>query len=108
MDPDAPVSKTFCFMVSCYHSPDPLRSPYLWRCARARRRWVLIWWVLTSSNVPFTVSGIAGAVAVAAGNQFSFAVLGDGTARCWGFNADGQLGDGTTTNGNVPVHPIGL
>jgi alpha-tubulin suppressor-like RCC1 family protein len=36
-------------------------------------------------------------VQVAAGATFACAVLGDGTAHCWGRNHDGQLGDGTFT-----------
>jgi hypothetical protein len=31
------------------------------------------------------------------------AVLGDGTAWCWGRGQFGQLGDGTTTDSNVPI-----
>ena len=31
------------------------------------------------------------------------AALMDGSAVCWGYNHDGQLGDGTTTDRNVPV-----
>ena len=30
------------------------------------------------------------------------AILDDDTAKCWGWNDDGQLGDGTTTNRNDP------
>ena len=29
-------------------------------------------------------------------------VIADGTVRCWGWNRDGQLGDGTTTDRSTP------
>jgi len=35
-------------------------------------------------------------------------VLVDGTAKCWGYNSSGQLGDGTTTNSNVPLTVSGI
>jgi len=28
--------------------------------------------------------------------------------QCWGFNGDGQLGIGSTTNSNVPVRVTGF
>ena len=43
---------------------------------------------------PVAVVGITAAVAVSAGIDFSCAVLGDGTARCWGNDDQGQLGNG--------------
>jgi alpha-tubulin suppressor-like RCC1 family protein len=64
----------------------------------------------TSSGVPTSVSGLTGVVAVTAnsGVGHSCAVLDNGTAHCWGLNNFGQLGDGTTTNSNVPVAVEGL
>jgi alpha-tubulin suppressor-like RCC1 family protein len=41
--------------------------------------------------------------AIAAGQLFSLALKADRTAWAWGYNANGQLGDGTTTNRNTPV-----
>lgn len=44
------------------------------------------------------VSGVAEATSVSAGDDFSCAVIRDGSVRCWGFNLSGQIGDGTTLN----------
>ena len=57
------------------------------------------------SDVPVAVTGISDAKAVASdayGNGFC-AVLSAGGVKCWGSNNEGQLGDGTTTNSDVPV-----
>ncbi len=66
----------------------------------------------TGSSVPVTVSGIGGnatpAIAITAGAYHTCAILSDGTARCWGGNARGALGDGTTTNRSAPVTVTGL
>lgn len=56
--------------------------------------------------IPAVVVGLVGVSSLAAGNNHSCAVLGDGTARCWGRNDQGQLGNGTTvgsTSSPVPV-----
>jgi alpha-tubulin suppressor-like RCC1 family protein len=45
-------------------------------------------------TTPVQVAGVTDALDVAAGSDFSCAVLRDGTARCWGANDAGQLGDG--------------
>lgn len=42
-------------------------------------------------------------VAVAAGYSHSAALKGDGTVWTWGYNADGELGDGTTSTKTAPV-----
>lgn len=36
------------------------------------------------------------------------AVMDDGTARCWGHNDSGELGDGTTVDRSVPTPVMGL
>lgn len=60
------------------------------------------------SAVPVTVDGLAGAVAVAAGYAHSCAILVDGTARCWGANYYGQLGNGSGSSSARPVAVSGL
>jgi alpha-tubulin suppressor-like RCC1 family protein len=51
----------------------------------------------TPRTRPVPVQGLPGpAAAVAAGAVHTCALLGDGTAYCWGQNLHGQLGDGTT------------
>jgi alpha-tubulin suppressor-like RCC1 family protein len=60
----------------------------------------------TDSNVPVTVSsstGLTEAKSVSAGEGHSLALANDGQVWAWGNNVNGQLGNGTTTNSNVPV-----
>jgi hypothetical protein len=53
-------------------------------------------------RIPALVSGLENYVtAIAAGEDFSCAVQ-SGTAKCWGRNDYGQLGDGTTTSRPAP------
>jgi alpha-tubulin suppressor-like RCC1 family protein len=64
--------------------------------------------VVTKQLVPVVVSGLSGAVAIAAGGSHTCALLANGTVRCWGLNGAGQLGDNTTSNRLTPVVVSGL
>jgi hypothetical protein len=55
------------------------------------------------------VSGLASAAAVTAGGYHSCALMADSTARCWGRNTRGQLGDGSSTFfASTPVAVSGM
>jgi len=63
----------------------------------------------TESDVPVPVEGLKGVVtAIAAGGEHSLALLSNGTVMAWGENEHGELGDGNTSNSDVPVAVKGL
>jgi alpha-tubulin suppressor-like RCC1 family protein/uncharacterized protein YjdB len=62
----------------------------------------------TNSSVPVPVSGGHNFAQVAAGsNAHACGVDTSNAAWCWGADGSGQLGDGATTDSNVPVAVIG-
>ena len=62
----------------------------------------------TASSVPVPVSGLSSVTAIAAGGEFSLALLSNGRVMAWGGGAEGELGDGSINNSNVPVEVTGL
>ncbi|HEY8257612.1 MAG TPA: hypothetical protein VIG08_08130 [Gemmatimonadales bacterium] len=52
---------------------------------------------------PVPVAGDFQFSTVSAGDEHTCAVTATGAAYCWGGNADGQLGDGTTTTRRTPI-----
>ncbi len=61
---------------------------------------------LDDSAIPVAVQGLtSGVIAISAGLYHTCAVVSGGTVRCWGWNSNGQLGNGTinATNTGAPV-----
>lgn len=62
---------------------------------------------LIDKSAPTPVLGLSSEVkAIFANGSHSCAQLADGTLKCWGYNSEGQLGIGNTTNQATPVQPL--
>jgi len=57
---------------------------------------------------PVQVRGLTGVTKIAAGGHFALALRSDGTVWAWGYNQNGQLGNGTQVNSTVPRQVTGL
>ena len=75
-----------------------------------RPGWTLILTTETDTQPPPTVlmSGMSGATSVAAGADSACAVVAGGQVACWGWNYEGQLGDGSTQDSATPVRVSGV
>ena len=64
----------------------------------------------TQDEAPGEVSGITSATSIAVGSWHSCAVLTGGTLKCWGYNSQGQLGNGggTPTYTTSPIDVSGI
>jgi alpha-tubulin suppressor-like RCC1 family protein len=67
----------------------------------------------TDRLTPVDVTGLtSGVIAIAAkgttAGPHTCALLATGGVKCWGYNGDGRLGDGSTTNRLTPVDVSGL
>lgn len=60
------------------------------------------------SLTPGPVSGLSSPQALSAGAYHNLALLPNGTVQGWGENEEGQVGDGTTEDRNVPTNVAGL
>ncbi len=63
---------------------------------------------LTDQLTPVRVPGLRNVEKVSVGDYSTCAVLRGGRLKCWGYNGDGELGDGTTTDRHVPTQVKGL
>jgi len=61
----------------------------------------------TNQPVPVVVWGpLSDVAAISAEGGHTCALISDGTARCWGSNGVGKLGNGTSENSLVPVQVL--
>lgn len=58
--------------------------------------------------IPMVVEPLQNIVAIATGYGSACALTNSGGVKCWGYNAHGKLGDGTTTDRLIPVDVSGL
>jgi alpha-tubulin suppressor-like RCC1 family protein len=63
---------------------------------------------MTYMAYPVPVPGLSNVKAIAVGHEHALALLGDGTVRAWGYNKEGQLGDGTLLDRDRPVTVQGV
>ena len=57
----------------------------------------------TYITAPVQALILTGAKAISAGGWHSVALKSDGTVWCWGWNTDGQLGDGSIVDKSIPT-----
>jgi alpha-tubulin suppressor-like RCC1 family protein len=62
--------------------------------------------IVTPSNEPVDVSNIADAIQVSAGHYHTCAVRAGGEVMCWGWRANGRIGDGNTINNSMTPTPV--
>ena len=61
-----------------------------------------------NATSPVDVLSLSNVEEISAGGSHTCARLSDGSAKCWGYNVNGRLGDGTTTTRYSPVDVLSL
>jgi alpha-tubulin suppressor-like RCC1 family protein len=98
----------------------------MWSARNLGTVWIARW-VLVAAAGTVVLSGLTGSAAASAGPRLAAgsltnvvsvasdsaggsycAVLSTHHLDCWGYNSNGQLGDGTTTSSDVPVAAVGI
>jgi hypothetical protein len=59
------------------------------------------------SGVPEPVAGGVRFSSISAGDSYTCGLTAEGDAYCWGYNAYGELGDGTTSHRSAPTRIVG-
>jgi alpha-tubulin suppressor-like RCC1 family protein len=62
----------------------------------------------TAITTPVVIAGLGGVTAISCARFHACALVSGGEPRCWGWNHNGQLGDGTTTPSSTPVTVSGI
>jgi hypothetical protein len=74
-------------------------------CAILADRTVTCW---NHARAPSLLAGLSDVVSISLSSDHGCTAHGDGTVRCWGKNATGQLGNGTRDDSDAPVLALGV
>jgi alpha-tubulin suppressor-like RCC1 family protein len=77
-------------------------------CTVSQNGTATAWKSTVTQNCAVTATFTPVYAKVSAGNYHSVAIASDGTVWAWGYNGDGELGNGTTTSSLTPVQVSGL
>jgi alpha-tubulin suppressor-like RCC1 family protein len=59
-------------------------------------------------HVPAAVIGVSHATALSVNDLGACAIVSGGSVRCWGYNGQGELGNGTTTDSDLETPVAGI